>query len=675
MTVTACRRRPALWVACLLTLAGVCAAAALPAHGAERAPVPRSYAAAVVSPEARVIVKFKADSTWMRALSASGARNVLPQQASTLSARLGLTLTDGIPIGTRAQVIKARGLSSRELADRLAAQPDVEYAVVDGRVHALAVPNDPLYPGNQTSATPVAGQWYLRAPTGTTIVDATSVLSAIDAQAAWNITNGNPGVVVAVLDTGVRLDHPDLQGKLLPGYNFISDARAAGNGVGRSADPSDLGDYVTQADVTNGTPGCTQADVGTTSSWHGTQTAGLIGAATNNGIGMGSVGRNVMLLPVRVLGKCGGYDSDIQAAMLWAAGLSSSPTANPNPAKVINLSLGATGTCDAAYTDVVRQVNAAGAVVVAAAGNDGLAVGTPANCAGVIAVAGVRHAGTKVGYSDLGPEVALAAPAGNCVNLTGQCLFPLPTTSNSGTTTPVLGAAGAIYTGGGADASIGTSFSAPLVAGTAGLMFSANPALTPAQVLTALKGSARQFPATGAAPGVTACTAPSSVAQNSECYCTTSTCGAGLLDAGAAVASVATLTANINVASTSVTAGAAVALDGSSSSTAAGRTITGYQWSIVDPAGIAKFTSSTTASTATLQTSPTGTGTVTVSLTVTDGVGTNTTSIALSVNPPPPPPPPAPSSGGGGAMQLGWLLGWLASVIGVWWVTPRPRRA
>ncbi|MDE2628584.1 MAG: S8 family serine peptidase, partial [Burkholderiales bacterium] len=233
------------------------------------------------------------------------------------------------------------------------------------------------------------------------------------------------------------------------------------------------------------------------------------------------------------------------------------------------------------------------------------------------------------------------------------------------------GAAGATYTGSGADASIGTSFSAPLVAGTVGLMFSANRTLTPAQVLTALKGSARPFPTTGAAAGVTACTAPTSVAQNSECYCTASTCGAGLLDAGAAVASVAVLTANINVASTSVTAGASVTLDGSGSSTGAGRTI-GYQWAITAGSNLASFTSATNAATATLQTTPTGTGTVTVSLTVTDGVGTNTTSVALSVNPP---PQTAPSSGGGGAMQLGWLLGWLASVIGVWWVTPRPRRA
>ena len=644
-----------------LSIALLClgATATWPARSAERGPVPRAVPVAPIEIEARVIVKYKAGSTLMRALSASTGATP-PQHAQALSARLGLTLTDGRTIGARAQVVKGWGLSSRDLAERLAAQSDVEYAVVDGRMHALALapPNDPLY-GPQTTVTPAAGQWYLRPPTGATIVDATSVVSAINAEAAWNLTTGKRRVVVAVLDTGVRMDHPDLAPKLRPGYDFITDTTVSVDGDGRDADPSDPGDY-----------GCT---AGEPSSWHGTQTAGLIGAATNNGIGMASVGRDVMLLPVRVLGKCGGYDSDIQDAMLWAVGVSASPWVNPYPAKVVNLSLGSGIACSQSYKDVVAQVNAAGAVVVAAAGNDGLAVGSPANCPGVIAVAGVRHAGTKVGYSDLGPEVAIAAPAGNCVKASGDCLFPLVTTSNIGTTVPVANTAGgSIYTGGGSDASLGTSFSAPLVAGTVGLMFSANPALTPAQALAALKSTARTFPSSGAGATVTACTAPTATAQSSECYCTTSTCGAGLLDAGAAVASVAILTANIDVASTSITTGAAVALDGSSSSTAAGRAIASYEWAITGGSGLASFTSATNASTATLQTNPTSTGTVTVSLTVTDGVGTDTTTTVLTVNTPP--PAPQSSSGGGGAMQPGWLLGWLAAVIAIGIVTPRGAR-
>lgn len=652
------RRRPA-WAVSLLALVCVCATAALPGAVAERAPLQRARAALPAASEARVIVKFKADSSLMRALSANNAVAAPPQHAQALSARLGMSLTDGRAIGARAQVVKAAGMSSADLAERLGAERDVEYAVVDERKYALAAPNDPLYPAGQTG-TPAVGQWYLRAPTSSTIVDATSVLSAINAEAAWNITTGSSSVVVAVLDTGVRRDHPDLQAKLLAGYDF-ADASLSNDGDGRDADASDPGDF-------EGTGN---------SSWHGTQTAGLIGASTNNGIGMASVGRNVMLLPVRVLGTGGGFDSDIQAAMLWAGGLSANPVANPNPAKVLNMSLGSTGACTAAYADVVSQLNNAGVVVVAAAGNDGLAVGTPANCAGVIAVAGVRHAGTKVGYSDLGPEIAIAAPAGNCVNPTGTCLFPILTTSNSGKTTPVANSAGgSIYTDG-INYSLGTSFSAPLVAGTVGLMFSANPSLTAAQVLAALKSTARTFPATGAGAGITACTAPSATAQNTECYCTTRTCGAGMLDTGAAVLAVAVVSANIGVASTAAKAGTAVALDGSASRGDGGATISSYLWEITS--GAATFTSAINAASATLL--PSAAGTVIVRLTVVDSAGHSAnSSVTLSVAAAPVATPMMPAatsggdSGGGGAIGAGWLLAGLAALFGAWAAMPRNAR-
>jgi serine protease len=652
-------RRVAARLACVLALACVASNAAPPLHDAERGPQRRAVPTASEA-EARVIVKYKADASLMRAQPGAAGAGAPPQHAQALATRLGLALSDGRTIGARAQVVKSRGMSSRDLADRLAAQDDVEYAVVDGRMHALAAPDDPLYPNNLAPpTTPVTGQWYLRAPTSATIVDATSVVSAINAQAAWDITTGDPNIVVALLDTGVRFDHPDLAGKLLPGSDFISDTTVSVDGDGRDADASDPGDF-----------GC---NAGELSSWHGTQTAGLVGAATNNGIGMAGTGRDIRLLPVRVLGKCGGFDSDIQAAMLWAASLESGSTTTVPRARVINMSLGASGACSAAYQDAVRQVSARGVVVVVSAGNDGLAVGTPANCPGVIGVAGVRHAGTKVGYSDLGPEVSIAAPAGNCVNLTGPCLFPLLTTSNSGTTTPVVGAAGAIYTGGGSDASLGTSFSAPLVSGTVGLMLSVNPLLTPTQVLSFLKSTARSFPSTGAGAGVTACTAPSSVAQNTECYCTTSTCGAGLLDAGAAVTAAATAAvATIGVASTRATAGTAVTLDASNSRASQGATITSYQWSITSGATIASFTSSTNAATATLL--PSAAGNVVVALTITDSAGKQaTSSVALSVVAAPAPSAAPTSSGGGGAMSAAWLLAWLAALVGLRAATPRRR--
>jgi len=636
-----------------LGIAASLALAAVLAHGAERGPTRKPAAAAAAETEARVIVKYKTDSTLMRALAAR-ATAVGPQHAQALSARLGMALRDGRELGPRSQLVLASGVSSASLAATLAAQSDVEYAVVDGRQRALAAPNDPLYPAGQLG-TPVVGQWYLRTP------DAT-IVSAINAVSAWDVTTGHSSVVVAVLDTGIRPEHPDLQGKLFPGYDFIHDTPTANDGDGRDADPSDPGDGVTQTDIDNQVPGCTTSDIAA-SSWHGTQTAGLIGAATNNGVGMASVGRDVRVLPLRVLGKCGGYDSDIQDAMRWAAGIAVAgvPT-NPNPAKVINLSLGSSASCSASYQDLVNQLTAAGVLVVAAAGNEGLAVGTPANCSGVLAVAGVRHAGTKVGYSDLGPEVGIAAPAGNCVNLTGTCLYPLLTTANSGAAGPVS----SIYTDGNNHISIGTSFSAPLVAGTAALMLSANRSLTPAQLIAALKSSARPFPTSGAPVGVTACKAPSSTAQTDECYCTASTCGAGMLDASAAVAAVAKLTANVYAPVTS-TVSTSVSVDGTGSVATAAQPIVSYQWAIVGGTGTAAFTSATNVPTATLVASVAGS--VTVSLTVTNSANaSDTTTTTLAVTDPSVTPPAASSdSGGGGAFDPLWLAGVLLAALVLSW--------
>jgi len=650
MKTVFCRRV----VVAALALVSWGASAALNSAAVERAPRAR-VVPMTVETEARVIVKFRSDSALMQAQAASAP----PQHARALASRLGLSLADGRVTGPRSQVIKAGGLTSQALAERLAAQSDVEYAVVDGRMHALAVPpNDPLYAGG-AAVSPSTGQWYLRAPTSATIASTSSVVSSINAAAAWAITTGSSDVVVAVLDTGVRFDHPDLAAKLLPGYDFISPNtdgtfKVAADGDGRDSDASDPGDY-----------GCGES----TSSWHGTQTAGLIGASTNNGIGMASVGRGVTVLPLRVLGCGGGRDSDIQAAMRWAVGIDVAgvPT-NTHPAKVLNMSLGATGTCTQAYIDTIAQVNAKGAVVVVSAGNEGLDVGTPANCAGAIAVAGVRHSGTKVGYSDLGAKIAVAAPAGNCVTSSGACLYPILTTSNSGATTPVA----ATYTSGGDDASLGTSFSSPLVAGTAALMLSANGSLTPAQVLSVLKSSARAFPTTGAGSGVAACKTPTSLtdtstAQSSECYCTTSTCGAGLLDAGAAVAAVSTAAVSITAPAASVAVGGSLTLDGSASTGSTNRSINAYQWSITSGETAVAITGAANGPTLTL--TGTAVGSAVVGLTVTDSAGVQaTSSVSVSVTQP---VVDSGGGGGGGAMQLGWLLGWLAAVAGVWAVTPR----
>jgi len=522
--------------------------------------------------------------------------------AGRLGANLELALEDGQVLGARSQSLRARGLSAQALATRLATDPDVEWAQpVRRKTVRAGLPNDPLFGDHQASATPVVGQWFLRAP------DATLV-SAINAVGAWVITPGSASVTVAVLDTGVRFEHPDLAGKLWPGYDFVSRvANDHDEAVGPDANANDPGDWSTSSDT------CGASN----SSWHGTQVAGLVGAATDNGIGVAGVGRDTKVLPVRVLGRCGGYDDDIIAGMRWAAGLSSTPVANPHPAQVLNLSLGSSGTCSPAYRDVIAELTAAGVVVVVASGNDtGHAVNEPANCPGALAVAGVRHAGTKVGYSNLGPQIAIAAPAGNCVNDSPlPCLYPLVTTLNAGTTTP----GASIYSSGTAP-SLGTSFATPLVAASAALMLAVNPALTPAQVKAHLQASARPFPVLGAGSnGALACRAPSALDQV-ECYCTTSTCGAGLLDAGGAVA----LAAGRSVPALAVfqaaldqpTAGMRVPLDGGPSSTS----VTGRSWSVVSGAAHASIDGATNGIQASLLT--VSAGSVVVRMTATDAAGT-----------------------------------------------------
>ncbi len=572
---------------------------------------------------ARVIVKLKSSSSLLQ--QAGGER------MQRIGQRMGLSLSDVRQIGARTHVATMRGKTSAALAAELSAQSDVEYAVVDQRRKALQVtPNDPLFGSGQSSPYPTDGQWYAHT------ADATLV-SAINAPAAWALSTGSPSVV-AVVDTGVRYDHVDLAAKLLPGYNFISEAAIAGNSVGRSSDASDLGDYLTSSEISANSSVFSGCSASAASSWHGTVVSGIIGADTNNGTGIAGVGWNVKILPVRVLGKCGGYDSDIIAGMRWAAGLSvSGAPANPYPARVINLSLGGTGTCSQAYLEAVSEVTAAGALVVAAAGNESTITGTPANCTGVIGVAALRHVGTKAGYSSLGSAVGISAPGGNCVNSTGSCSYGFVSTINSGSTTPVSDASGGSTYTDANSAEVGTSFSAPLVSATAALMFSAQPTLTPAQVTTLIKSSARAFPTTGGTSGISQCRATSGRNGSStqdECYCTTSTCGAGMLDAGAAVtAALGTVvgpSASITVSPDSPTAGQAVTLSATGSQ-AGSSSITSYQWSLVSGGGIVTSLSSATGQTVTA--TPSGAGTFSVTLTVADGNGrsaSTTQSITVS---------------------------------------------
>jgi serine protease len=621
------------------------------------------HADETATPTDRIIIKWR---------NASRQSLIGDERVQGLAQRVSRRLTSGRVIGGGMSVVRFdRERSGTDLESALKAlrsDPDVELAVVDKRVHIQATPNDPLF---------ASGQWYLKS----------TQPAAIRADAAWDVAKGgaspSTSVIVAVIDTGVRFDHPDLAGKLVPGYDFISSAAVSNDGDGWDADASDTGDFLTAQELASDTfkgKGCgagTNKDQPTASSWHGTRVAGMIAAATDNATGIAGTGYNLRVQPLRALGKCGGFNSDVIAAMYWAAGMSppaavlgggTVPPLNPTPAQVINMSLGSDDPCDAMYTQATTDITAHGVLIVASAGNEGISVGDPANCPGVMAVVGVRHVGTKVGFSSLGSLATIAAPAGNCVNTgTNQpCLFSLDTTTNDGQTTP----GNNTYTNQ-TNSNVGTSFSSPQAAAVAGLMKSVNPALTPAAIIARIKSSARAFPTTSdTTPAPPVCHQPTSSTdvQDTECICTTQVCGAGLLFASGAVnealrpIALAALTGTVGP-------GAALTLDGSRSGVATGRTAS-YQWTVLSTSTATATIQNPTLAVATV-TAPSQ-GTVNLRLTVTDNLGASDTanltftvaSTGGSSSSTAPPPSTAMSSGGGGAVGWPLLLG-LAILFGL----------
>ncbi len=490
-----------------------------------------------------------------------------PSDVAALAQRTGVALQNSRQITPSMHVLllprMLYGADVEATLARLRADPAVAFADVDARRYALSVPNDPLYPPTPTAADPASGQWYLNTPSSNPITlesNSTFDLSATDAISAWNITTGSTGVVIADVDTGVRFDHPDLLragptslgsgfgGRLLPGYDFVGEDQSAttgdylgtyliaNDGDGWDPDPSDPGDWISNADLSNA---LFSGDTAESSSWHGTRVVGVYGAIANNDTGVAGLTWGPWILPVRALGKGGGYDSDIIAGVQWAAGMPVNGVPNnPYPADIINLSLGGgTDTCPSDYQSALSQVTALGVLIVVAAGNGGTpgdtadSVEAPAACsasvAGVIAVAGLRNVGTKVGYSSFGAEVGVAAPAGNCVQTSGDCLRSIDTTTNLGSTVPGTDS----YTNE-LNPNLGTSFATPIVSGIAGLMRSVNANLTPAQLVARLESSATAFPA--ATGNVPVC--PNNDASSGECSCPPSgQCGTGMVNALSAV--------------------------------------------------------------------------------------------------------------------------------------------
>lgn len=382
------------------------------------------------------------------------AKGALKKAAAGKIAGKSLAIGHERRLGIGADLVKVDRKLDRVEAEALmrqiAAAPEVEFVEVNARMLPVMTPNDTHY----------NVQW------GFSDADA-----GIRAESAWNVATGE-GVVVAVIDTGIT-EHSDLSTNVLPGYDFISDAALARDGNGRDNNPADQGDWTSRRNE------CGWRHAASNSSWHGTHVAGTIAAVTNNAKGVAGTAFNASVVPVRVLGKCGGTLADIADAITWASGGAvPGVPANANPAEVINMSLGGSGVCGDVYQNAINGAVQRGTTVVVAAGNDNSDAANfrPASCANVITVASIESNGARSGFSNYGAAIDVAAPGGG-----------IGSTANAGTTVP--GAETYVYMS-------GTSMAAPHVAGVVALVQSVAAApKTPAEVEALLKDTAAAFPA------------------------------------------------------------------------------------------------------------------------------------------------------------------------------------
>ncbi|WP_282692787.1 S8 family serine peptidase [Streptomyces sp. CC208A] len=419
------------------------------------------------APVEKVIVTYKSQAAEAR--SNEAAKTDTAEKAAKTGEKLAFErrLTGG------SALVDLGDSASKQDVDKVMAafraDPSVATVEPDIRAYPMAVtPNDTDY----------AKQWDLFEATG-----------GMNVPAAWDKTTGS-GVTVAVIDTGYAA-HSDLASNVVAGYDFISSSADARDGNGRDADPKDEGDW-------NATDGeCGTGSRASNSSWHGTHVAGTIAAVTNNSKGIAGIAYNAKIQPIRVLGKCGGSSSDIADAITWASGGSvAGVPANPNPAKVINLSLGgASSTCPTVYKNAINGAVARGATVVVAAGNSNANASgfTPANCANVITVASTSREGNRSFYSNYGTIIDVSAPGGETRRATdtpGTVTTPengILSTLNSGTT---------VQSTENYKPYQGTSMAAPHIAGLAALLKSAKSSLTPAEIESAIKSNARPLPGT-----------------------------------------------------------------------------------------------------------------------------------------------------------------------------------
>ena len=486
-------------------------------RGAGRPKAWIAAAAALALPMSLMAITSSASAASQSGKGAAGASSTpSPQVARGVIVRtIGLgsvagarAMVDAMPIGLDVERTKALSATTdvlifdqvvsasaaQGIATALEARPDVLWAEPDLRVQIAAtpdIPNDPLFPQmSDMWAGGGASDYSIKAPL------------------AWGVQKGSPGVVVAVIDSGIAL-HPDLNANVVPGYDFISDVAVANDGNGWDPDPADPGDWITSAEASAGEfEGCDVSN----SSWHGTHVSGTVAAIQDNNLGITGVAPGAKIQAVRALGKCGGYTSDIVVSITWASGGSvPGVPANATPAKVINMSLGGDGACTNAYLSAINGAIARGTTVVVAAGNEGEPITNkvPANCSGVIAVTATDGRGQRAEYSNYGValgQATIAAPGGDFSVDNGVL-----STHNAGTRGPIYPELPGQYV---YEALQGTSMATPHVAGAAALLYSAG-LTTSASVRSALISSVQPFAVRG-----------------TQWDCTTLQCGAGILDAG-----------------------------------------------------------------------------------------------------------------------------------------------
>ncbi len=514
---------------------------------------------AIAEPAQRFIVKYK-DATQVKSSQTTRIQKMMEK----LSSKSGLSL----------EHIRKMALADRHVINLKKGQERDKFLAMMRKLrldaNVLSIEEDVLMqPNFVPDDTFYDLQWHYFEATG-----------GMNAEAAWDTHDGT-GVVVAIVDTGITV-HSDLDANVLPGYDFIDDLAVANDGDGRDADASDPGDWVAANEC--------GFNFASNSSWHGTHTAGTVAAITDNGQGVAGVAYGASILPIRVLGKCGGFLSDISDGIIWASGgtVAGIPD-NANPAQVINMSLGGSGACDATYQDAIDIAVANGATVVVSAGNSTAdAVNfRPANCDSVITVAANDRQGNLASYSNFGAIIDVTAPGGE----TAIAADGVASTLNDGTESP--GAEAYVYYQ-------GTSMSAPHVSGAAALLYQANPAITPAEVEAALIATSRPMPGDCAGG-----------------------CGAGIIDARAALDSLGTPAniAPVSGFSYSVTGSDASFTD---TSTDSDGTVASWDWDFGD------------GNTSTAQ-NPVNTyaadGTYTVTLTVTDDGGlTNSSNQSVTIN-------------------------------------------